>query len=198
MPAALAIGAAVLFYATLALFAQQYWANPVEVSGTALAAGRHHDRLAVLSNLPGVTQLILKPADESQVPLDETIVGVVIDDEAYAMPLACLSEPTTHVVNLVINGKPISATYCPLSDRVRVLSGSSGNRPLELGVGGIDVNNEMVLKLNNERYAQLSKALPFDDYPFVRQSLRVWCESHPQTIVYEGPVPGSVPQDFAQ
>ena len=111
------------------------------------------------------------------------MVGVEIAGEAFAFVLDDMANPRKHIANLHVHGKAISVTYCNLVDCVRVLT-QDDDQPLALSVGGLDVNNQMVLLWEGKRYGQSSLAIPLGDYPFERMQWGEWLSQYPETRVY--------------
>jgi hypothetical protein len=68
---------------------------------------------------------------------------------------------------------------------VRVLS-RDGDAPIPLRVGGLDVDDQMVLLLDGQRYGQESAAIPLCDVPFERTTLGKWKAKHPHSQIYVG------------
>jgi hypothetical protein len=92
----------------------------------------------------------------------------------------------SHIVNDLIDEVPITVTDCDLVDCARVVTAPQRGVPLDLSVGGIDANRQLLLLLDDDRYPQLSDQLPLDDYPFELTTWGEWRESHPDTLVYVG------------
>ncbi len=151
------------------------------------AGGRHHKALQRLVEFPGVKNPELIRPENASLPDSTPVVGVEVDGAACAFVLSAMNDPSRHIVNLMINQKPVSVTYCNYADCVRVLSQES-NQPISLQVGGLDVDNQMVFLFQDQRYGQQSRAIPLSDYPFQRTTLGDWQQAHPETLVYVGDV----------
>jgi hypothetical protein len=85
----------------------------------------------------------------------------------------------------MLNDTPFSIAYCDLKSHVRVLS-RAGDTPIPLRVGGMDVDNQMVLLLDGQRYDQGSPEIPLQDVPFEKTTWGKWKARHPETLVYGG------------
>ena len=120
--------------------------------------------------------------DDADYSDSTAIVGVDVDGMQCAFVLDEMQDPARHVVNLVINQKPISVAYCDLVDCVRVVTDDSQD-PIPLNVGGLDIDNQLVLSLRGTRYGQQSPDLPLNDYPFTRTTLGDWKSQFPKTMI---------------
>jgi hypothetical protein len=117
---------------------------------------------------------------------------------ARAYRLEALNGRTTHVVNDLLGGVPISVTYCDMTDCVRAYTDTRGTAPLGFSVGGLYVDNgpEMVLKLDGAYYFQKSgkliepssgpAAIPYDLVEPTRTTWKEWVKRHPDTDAFTG------------
>ncbi len=153
--------------------------------------GEHYRPLEILVDFPGVDQPALVPVDDVELPESTEVIGVDIDGEAYAFVIESMCSPQRHIANFVLNHQPLSVTYCDARDCVRVLSDDENEGLLSLGVGGIDIDQQMVMVFNGKRYGQTSKALPLKDVPFTRVPLRKWRHDHPESMIYIAEPPAS-------
>lgn len=149
-------------------------------------AGDHHKALQMVADFPGVTEPSLIESKATALSDNADVFGIVINGQAYAFARNALVIPAEHVVNLLIDQKPVSVTYCDLVDCVRVLTRAGSHEAIDLHIGGLDVANQMVLLLNGIRYGQSSKGIPLQDLPFERTTLGEWKLLHPTTMIYEG------------
>ncbi len=145
-----------------------------------------HRSLMIVLDIPGVTVPDWADQEELDLSSDTEVVGVEVDDKAYAFVLEALSDRSTHIVNTLANDRPLTVTYCNKSECVRVLTSSKSSRPIDLHVGGMDIEGEMVVMLANTRYTQSSEKLPLDDMPFERTTYADWQARHPATVVFNG------------
>jgi hypothetical protein len=152
----------------------------------AIKGGTFHKPLQIYAYFAGIDQPVLSESSDVDLPDLTPVVGVEVNGESCAFVLEEMRDPATHIVNLIMNDKPISVAYCDLVDCVRVVSDES-QKPIPLHVGGLDVDQQLVLLLNGERYGQESADLPLQDYPFVRMSWLEWKQLHPDTRVYLAP-----------
>ena len=150
-----------------------------------IAGGEFYKPLKLVVDYPGVTAPDMLNADAVELPASTEIVGVEINGEFCAFVLNSMLSPRKHIVNLVIDESPLSVTYCNLVDCVRVLT-REGNGAIPLSVGGLDVDNQLVLLLGDLHYGQSSPGLPLNDYPFDRMTWGKWKAQHPTTKIYVG------------
>ena len=143
-----------------------------------------HSELRVAFNTAGVTDPDFSSIKDSKLSAKTPIVGIEVEGEAVAFPLAELEEP--HIVNAVIGNRALSVTFCTLVDCVRVLTDES-EKPIDLRLGGQDGNMQMVFMYDGARYAQESRKIPLNDFPFKRCSLAEWKKLHPKTQVFIAP-----------
>ncbi|QDT12748.1 DUF3179 domain-containing (seleno)protein [Planctomycetes bacterium K23_9] len=144
--------------------------------------GEFFKPLKFIVNYPGIDRPKIVKGEDSGLPESTPIVGVEVGGKPYAFVIAALCDPEQHIVNLFVNETPLSVTYCDLVDCVRVLTDDS-DQPIPLCVGGLDVEQQVVLLLEGQRYGQSSAGIPLKDYPFVRTTLWNWKERHPSTSV---------------
>lgn len=143
-----------------------------------------HSQLRTAFDTPGFSNPQFFSEEESDLDPSTTVVGIEVNGEAVAFPLQELEKP--HIVNSVIQGQALSVTYCTLANCVRVLAQDSQG-PIDLRIGGQDNNMQMVFLYQGSRFAQESKKLPLQDYPFTRCSLAQWKKQHPKTQVFQAP-----------
>lgn len=144
--------------------------------------GEFHKPLLLFVEYAGHQQVELKNASDADFPDETPIVGVAVGNMPCAFVLEEMEDPARHVVNLVINGTPISVTYCDLVDCVRVMTDDS-QKPIPLSVGGLDIDSQLVLLLGGKRYGQLSADLPLADHPYIRTTLGDWKQRFPHTMI---------------
>ena len=183
----IAVFAAVIF---AGIVAADYVGSTVITRATALPSAAPSDldesKLKLRHEIPGVRRPKVYNADEVNLPDEVEVLGVQVGDEFRAYVLPVLSVVESHVVNDLIADAPISVTYCEFSDCARVLTSSIPGYPIDLGVGGLDEKDQLVLLFQGQRYRQKSQLLPLIDYPFTRTTWADWKSSHPLTSVYIG------------
>ena len=153
----------------------------------------------------GLTRPPTSTAEESGMRDEDEVIGVEIGGRARAYRLSAMSSRTSHVVNDLLGGVPVTVTYCDMSDCVRAYTDPRGTAPLGLTVGGLYVDNGpgMVLKLDGVNYLQKSgrsirpgsgsslgsATIPFDLIEPTRTTWKEWVRRHPETDVYTGQGP---------
>lgn len=192
-------------------------AGPTTITSTPLAfrdfrpwpaTGPHHKRLAMVLELPPLGPISIEETPEAQVAdakidLHQSVVGIIFEGKAVAVPLAALSGPTSHIAILDFGDTQMALTHCNLSNCTRVLQlpetmaqdGGESDVPLveastliDLMVGGLDIDGGLVLLYDDIRYSQRSQELPLDDCEFELTDLSTWRELHPETtVVYPTP-----------
>jgi hypothetical protein len=139
-----------------------------------------------MGNTPGIAPGIRLPgsvpAEESRLADDDLVIGIEVDGICRAYSVSAMSIVTSHVVNDVVNGRPVSVSYCDRLDTARAFTSDTATEPLTVGVGGW-FNSEMNIRLNGRFYPQLSETIPLDDYPFEKTTWKSWREAHPDTEV---------------
>ena len=146
-------------------------------------ANGNHKLLREIYDVPGIDSPRLLASQESGLSPSALVVGVEANGQACAFAIDAMYLQDAHIINVVLQGKPISVTYCSLVDCVRVLSGN-GKDTIPLKLGGLNEVNEMVLLLCGERYDQSSGQIPLADHRFERISFGEWRRRNPKTLVY--------------
>ena len=132
-------------------------------------------------------------ADAGEMRPDERVIGLVINGDARAYPLAILS--SHEIVNDVVGEEPVAVTWCPLCYSAIVFSRDIDgvDQPLEFGVSGKLLRNTLVMfdresgSLWSQLYGQaidgtlIGRSLDF--YPSVLTDWATWQATHPQTRV---------------
>lgn len=149
-------------------------------------AGKFNKPLRMELDYPGVTDVEFISAAATQLDDAAIVFGIVVEGDAYAFSRQGMQLETRHIVNTILHGNPISVTFCGFSDCARVVSAKRGSGAIDLRVGGLDIDRQLVYLFKGIRYAQKSAALPLRDFPFERTTLGSWKKMHPQTLVYEG------------
>lgn len=151
------------------------------------AAAPQDFQIRVLTDVPGVDFPRFDNISKVAFSAQAEVVGVDVNGLARAYPLSLLKSVDNHIVNDLLDGKPLSITYCNLADRVRVLTWNHRGYRIPLSVGGLDENRQMLLVFGDEeRFRQDSKSLPLDDHPFARMTLGEWSSRHPRSLVFVG------------
>jgi hypothetical protein len=125
-------------------------------------------------------------------PDDTEVVGVSAGGEDRAYILRTLAPISQHVVNDSFGDLPVSITYCPMRDCLRVFVGEAGGEPLGLRPSGYAMEGGMVLDHQGELFYQESgnpfgppsgRRPPLREIPHTRTTWKAWKEQHPTTEV---------------
>jgi len=142
-------------------------------------------QIRVPEEIPGVDSPQFRDISQATLAESAEVVGVCVNGLARAYPLSRLKKVNQHIVNDLIDGRPVSITYCDLADRVRVLTWKHHGYRIPLSVGGLDENRQLLLLFGDgERFRQDTRELPLEDYPFVRVTLGDWSARHPRSLVF--------------
>jgi hypothetical protein len=143
---------------------------------------------------PGIQRPSTAPGDDAGLDDGELIIGVSMGHRSRAYLVAALSRgPTSHIINDVLDGLPVSVTYCDIHECARLFTTGVSSTPLDLWQGGLE-GDTMVVKVAGHRYRQDSGAalepdsppLPYDSRPGDVTSWGKWLRAHPDTDVYLG------------
>jgi len=158
----------------------------------------------LFSPYPGIIQPETTTAKEANFDGDEQVIGVCIGSKARAYRLRSVEGP--HIVNDVIDGVPVSVTYCNLSVCAKVFTSSFGKGPLDLAMGG-RYGKEFVLVAEGHYFYQKSGAalppnaprngsplersadkspsfFPYQELRFEQMTWKEWKLAHPETDVF--------------
>jgi hypothetical protein len=136
----------------------------------------------------------VKTAAKAALEGGEEIVGVKVGGRARAYRLGAFRSPSRHVVNDLIDGVPVSVTYCDFRDSARVFTDAGRAAPLDvtpaglrdgrmvLLVGGVLVDQESGRQLE----AGTGHTLPFAPLEATRMTWDAWRRLHPGTELYDG------------
>src|SRR5262249_40992062 len=121
-----------------------------------------------------------------------------------AYVLGAFYSPERHVVNDLLGGKPITVTYCDVTDCLAVFIDPDSKGPLGIAVGGWLGKRErgryigsLLLLVGSSRYRQDTgqplanrddESFPYIRKDFVRTTWNEWREAHPDTDVYVGEI----------
>jgi hypothetical protein len=143
---------------------------------------------------PGIQQPPTRSPHEVGLTEDAKVIGVYVEGRARAYAIAALSRgATSHVINDVIAGRPMSVVYCDVTRCTRVFTTVSSNTPLDLGVGGWEGGKGLILQIRGVNYAledgenltsPKGPPLPYQKMPFWQTTWREWRRMHPDTDVY--------------
>jgi len=146
---------------------------------------------------PGVRNPPHLSANIANVSPDGEVIGISAGSKHRAYCLSVLRNFPRLAVNDVLGEIPITVTYGPYTDCIRVFTSPNQKTALEIGLAGL-YKGKLLLRLErqgtNELYDQETglafnregSDLPYPSYPFERTTWRAWLEVHPNTDVYCG------------
>jgi hypothetical protein len=152
---------------------------------------------------PTIKQPKMLPASAAKLSEETPVIGVSVAGKHRAYVLSALCPPSRHVINDLLGRRPVTVTYCNLTDCVKVFTAmppASLPLPLEIRVSGLrrfrsKDEGGMVITANGKRYFQISGrsldsgpevTFPYPEIPFTRTTWRTWKKAHPNTTVYVG------------
>ncbi len=150
------------------------------------------------ADAPGIDRPPTVPADSAKIADDEEVLGVIVDGHPRAYRLLPFHKNSAHIVNDVVGNRPVSMTYCDLTDCVRAYSGPPGAGPLDIRQGGLQYGR-MIVRVGDAYYWHRdgqphdpdahAPPFPYPDCPFERRKWGEWRRLHPETDIYLGPPP---------
>lgn len=151
---------------------------------------------------PGIDRPPAVPAADAALADNEAVVGVSAGGRRRAYSVRALARTAeSHIVNDVLDGVPVSVTYCDIYRCTRVFTGGPPGEPLDLSQGGL-TDGGMVLKSGSHTYRQDSgealepggSPLRYGSLPCEETTWGAWRHAHPDTDVYTGePNPAAQP-----
>jgi len=82
----------------------------------------------------------------SQIADNELVLGVVVNDEARAYPINMLNGPSREIINDMLGGVPIAATWCHLCHNAVVFDRHIKDQTLQFHVSGWLWNRNLVMQ----------------------------------------------------
>ena len=144
------------------------------------------------------------PANAASLPDDAVVIGVEAGGRHRAYLLEALYPSASHVINDLVGGKPITVTYCDMTDCVAVFTAPNSDKPLEIAVGGWQgqmvhgkPQGSMLLRVGSNWYRQDNgqpranhgdPPFPYTKTDFTRTTWKEWSGEHKDTDVYVGDV----------
>jgi Protein of unknown function (DUF3179) len=146
--------------------------------------------------MPGIVRPPIVEAGASGLRPDEEVIGIEVDGHPRAYRLSAFRDRSHHVVNDMIDGVPVTVSYCDISDCVRTYTDPGKSAPLEVAVAGLFEGGEMVLDVDGHLYLQKTgkplkpgegpSSLPLEQLSPTRTTWERWRREHPSTGVYRG------------
>lgn len=140
----------------------------------------------------GINEPAFKPASEVDIADDQEIIGIRFGDLKRAYPTKYMSGMLNHVVNdllVAADGvqRPISVTFCDMTNCVRVLTSETvgGSSHLNVGTLGL-IDGGLALRWNGRQFKQTEQIEELEDVPFERMTWGEWKSKYPETEVLVG------------
>ena len=120
--------------------------------------------------------------DETELPGDAEVIGIEVNGRSYAFPKRFMMGVGDHIASEVLDGLPVTVTYCNESECVRVFSNRQSSSRIELEQFGL-INEGLAVKFQGKVYAQESSDIPLEDYDFTVVSWLEWKAANPSGLV---------------
>lgn len=168
--------------------------NPFDISNATVpeaeirSGGPPKDGIPALS-----TPTMIAAAEADYLQPNDRVIGVVIDGQARAYPLAILNYH--EIVNDRVGEQPFAVSYCPLCDSASVFSRRLGDAEREFGVSGLLYNSNVLMydrsegaeslwsQIKNEAIAGPAVERRLKLMPLELTTWQSWRERHPTTLV---------------
>jgi hypothetical protein len=146
---------------------------------------------------PGLASPVVTPsvkrAEEVDLPDELPVVGVVVGGKSRAYTIAALSPMNRHVVNDLIDGVPVSVTYCDVAKCLRVYTDAKRGKPLEIQQTG-RTNEGLLLRYEGRIFVQVPGSVPggsgekapLEELNAEETTWKAWRQKHPGTEIYTG------------
>ena len=145
---------------------------------------------------PGIAMPEMMQGANAELSDDMKVIGIVMSSGPRAYVIASMSQMSTHVVNDLVDGIPLSVSYCDRTKCARVLTRDDSDEMIDLMVGGFR-EGAMLLRLDGIMYPQDSEDIPLIDMEYTCTDWRSWYADHPDTTVFVGqgvPQSSSLPE----
>jgi hypothetical protein len=164
----------------------------------------------ILMEVPGIREPLAHSAADVQLADAAEVIGISVGGRVRAYLVDALNLPDRHVVNDLLGDTPITVTFCPRTDCVRVYSDPSSHEPLPIVLGGWMERYEdrtILLLVGTTRYRQdtgqplepgAAAPLSYPQINFVRTSWKEWRAAHPETDIYLGVESSGMPSAQVQ
>lgn len=112
-------------------------------------------------NVSGLRMPPFVKAHEAQFSDDDEVLGVSISGRHRAYRLKSMTSMSAHVINDVLEGTPITVTYCIRNNRVKVFTSNTRGAPLDVDMGGY--YNGLLLRLSGRYFDQATNQFTGSD-----------------------------------
>jgi hypothetical protein len=140
---------------------------------------------------PGIRTPPVVSAADARLDDEEEVVGVSVGSHHRAYALSAFQKEIDHIVDDLVDGVPVTMTYCNVTRCHKVFTSSEGGAPLNIDLGG-RLGDELLLKVGDVFYGQTSgqpqstwaKPFPYPEMPAERTTWKAWKTAHPDTDAY--------------
>jgi hypothetical protein len=134
-------------------------------------------------SLPGIVRPPVETANSTTTDDNEQVVGIEVEGHWRAYRISEMQTPMTHVINDVVEGVPVTVTYCNRNNCTRVFTKPDEmHQALNIGIGGFR-DDMMLLHIDHHNFSQNAPDIPLDDLEFERTTWKVWKSAHPDTKI---------------
>ncbi len=165
--------------------------NGFDLSTTSVPAREILSGGPARDGIPALTHPRVVPAAESPWKDDETVIGVSLNGESRAYPIAILD--WHELVNDTLGGQPILVSYCPLCGTGMVFEREIGGRVRSFGVSGLLYQSDVLLydrgseslwsQIASEAISGPERGTRLEIMRSSQMSWGEWRERHPDTTV---------------
>ena len=134
---------------------------------------------------PGAQQPPVDPAGGADIDAEEPVIGVTVGDVHRAYVCTGMHAFDAKVINDMIDGVPVTVTYCNRTGCSRAFTAKGWDRPLKVDLGGWS-GKKMVLRIDGQMLEQDSAEIPFQEIAVERMTWGAWKTAHPDTEVFTG------------
>lgn len=138
------------------------------------------------SMFPGIVPTHICPGSQAHIDDDEAVIGVVSNGRARAYLCRAMERMDRHVVNDSLGNRPLTVTYCDVSDcAVAFTDDAVKEARLEVFAGG-QHEKRLLMIVDGEHYFHDADDVPLKRVEVARRTWSQWKEEYPDTDVYVG------------
>lgn len=140
----------------------------------------------------GIENPVMISAKDANIDPQAIVIGVIVEGQPRAYPIGALSGMLQHVVNDVVeceggNVKPLTITYCDMTDCARVLASDDDSVQSSLGLGTLGLlDGGLAITFGKDNFKQMDPIPGLIDYESSKVPWGEWVAQHPETLVYAG------------
>ncbi|MSR58484.1 MAG: DUF3179 domain-containing protein [Planctomycetaceae bacterium] len=134
---------------------------------------------------PGSRLPPTESADQADLELGAEVIGVSVGDVHRAYVCDAMSTYDTKVINDLIDGVPVTVTFCDRTGCARAFTAKNRSEPLNVQLGGWS-GEGMLLLINSHMFAQNSDKIPLSKVSVEKSTWSEWKKLHPESDVYTG------------